>query len=144
MKDQFFSPYSSAAALLTQAVCSPNKWFPDSQMTSRGRSDHNWSLQESDERVLFEADLPGVQPENIEVTFQDRILRIRAQGDRERAENQQRESQRPRSFDYRVRIASDVDLHAEPTASCQNGVVTVALAKAPRAQVRKIAVRAVS
>lgn len=103
------------------------------------------SISEDDKHVYVEAAVPGVEPNNIEVTFEKGILLIRAQAqEEEKKEEKKRKYFRraERSFLYRVMVPGDIDTAVEPSATCKNGIMTVVLTKTAKALPKKIAVKA--
>lgn len=98
------------------------------------------TVSEDDKNVYVEAAVPGVDPKDVEVTYEKGVLTIRA----EKKEEEKGKTFRRRaskSFFYRV-TPGDVDPNKEPEAVCKNGVMKVTFAKAARAQPKKIAVKA--
>lgn len=140
MKNYFLSPFSPT--LLTRALCTPQDLCFYSKESQADRGSHqSWSLEESDEHITFEADAPGVQPENIEVTFEADVLSVRAK--REQTNGAEKPcSRRSRSFEYRVKLPTEIEASSEPKATYTNGVVRIVFAKAAKVpNLRKIAVR---
>lgn len=98
------------------------------------------SVSEDDKKVYVEAAIPGLDPKDVEVTFDKGVLTI--QGEKKEDEKGKRyQRHATRSFLYRI-APDDVDVKAEPEASCKNGVMTVAFVKLETAQPKKIAVKA--
>lgn len=98
------------------------------------------TMSEDDKNIYVEAAVPGVDPKDVEVTFEKGVLTIRG----ERKEEEKGKTFRrkaTRSFFYRV-SPGDVDPKAEPEAVCKNGVMTVTFPKAEQAKPKKIAVKA--
>lgn len=102
------------------------------------------SLSEDDKHVYIEAAIAGVDPEDLEVTFGKGTLWIKGEAkEEEKKEEKKRKYYRKaeRSYSYRVVIPIDVDSSVEPTAVVKKGIVTVTLAKSPKTQPKKIAVK---
>src|SRR5579884_1418173 len=79
------------------------------------------SVSEDDQHVYIEAAVPGVNPADVEVTFEDGIITIRAEKkEEEKAKKYQRKASS--SFFYRVAV-DDVDTKKDPDAVCKNGVM---------------------
>lgn len=100
------------------------------------------SISEDEKNVYVEAHVPGIDPADIDVSFQDGYLWIKGET-RETEESKKRKYYRrsQRSFSYRVAIPADVNMSIEPSAACRNGVMTVTLPKSPKTQPKKIAVK---
>lgn len=97
------------------------------------------SVSEDDKNVYVEAAVPGVDPKDVDVTFDKGAVTIRAEKkEEEKGKKFQRKA--TSSFYYRVAPA-DVDAKATPTAVCKNGVMKVTFTKTPSAKPKKIAVK---
>lgn len=101
-------------------------------------------IVEEKTRFVLRADVPGVNPEDIDVSMDNGILSI--SGERhpvaaaEEAGMQRIERATGRFF-RRFTLPETVDADAI-TARCQNGILEVAVPKAPEIQARKITVEA--
>lgn len=97
------------------------------------------SISEDEKNVYVEAAVPGIDPAEVEVTFDKGVLTIRAEKkEEEKGKTYQRRA--TRSFFYRA-TPGEVDQKKEPQAVCKNGVMTVTFAKVPEAKPKKIAVK---
>lgn len=100
------------------------------------------SISEDDKNIYVEASVPGVDPNDIDVTFQKGTLWIR--GDTKREEDKKKYYRRAiNSFSYRVAVPGDIDQSIEPEATYKNGVMTVRFAKSAKEMPKKIAVKSV-
>lgn len=101
-------------------------------------------ISEDDKNVYIEAVIPGIDPKDIEVTFDDGFVWIRGEA-KEEEENEKRKYYRQvsRSYSIRVAVPGDIDVKAEPEATYKNGIMTVAFAKSPKTQPRKINVKVI-
>ncbi|HEV2339823.1 MAG TPA: Hsp20/alpha crystallin family protein [Patescibacteria group bacterium] len=110
--------------------------FPD---VSAG---NDFSISEDDKHMHVDAALPGVKPEDIEVTFDKGVVWIRGQA-REEEKMKKRKIYRNvhQTFSYRITIPGDIDMKAEPQASYENGMVRITLAKAPQSQPKKLTIK---
>jgi HSP20 family protein len=111
-------------------------------------------LFEDDDNVVVKADLPGVHPENVDISIEDNTLTIKAEvehntengnehGD-ENGSNNHNYYVRERfygSFHRAVSLPTDVDADATE-ASYENGTLTVTLPKAETVKPRRIEVKA--
>lgn len=99
-------------------------------------------VSEDETHVYVEAALPGVDPHDIEVTFDKGMLWIKGEGKVEEKDTKRTFYRKTsQSFSYRVAIPGDVDEAKEPEANCKNGVMTIAFTKVPEKQPKKIAVK---
>src|SRR5689334_5040937 len=94
------------------------------------------------EGMVIKTELPGVRPEDIEITAEGRQLKIageRRGAEDERKGHHRRERARGR-FSRSVSLPEDLDLeHVD--AQCRNGVLTLKIALAAAAKSRQIAVK---
>lgn len=87
-------------------------------------------VQNTEDAAILTVDMPGLAPDDIELTFQDGVLAISGKTDQ-------------RSYAYRVTLGDAFDPdHIE--AALDRGVLTVHAYKKPEAKPRKIALNATS
>jgi HSP20 family protein len=101
------------------------------------------NVSEDDNNLYVRAELPGVVPEEIEITTKENNLIIK--GEREIAAEGEKVSYHRRereagSFRRIISLPTRVDAE-KVTAVCKNGVLTVTLPKAAEAKPRQIAVK---
>jgi HSP20 family protein len=90
--------------------------------------------RELEDRYQLRADLPGVQPQDIEVTTEEGVLALKAQ---------RRSWDKAAAFTYQRRFALPEDANAEAIeARSSHGVLEIDIAKQPKAQPRRIQVAA--
>lgn len=99
-------------------------------------------LDEND-KIVVRANLPGIKPEEVEVTFESGVLRIKGETKEEREEHDENYLMRERKegkFFRAVRIPDEVDVDkVEP--KYENGVLTVTFPKAKAKKARKLEVK---
>jgi HSP20 family protein len=100
-------------------------------------------VEETDKEILVKADLPGVDPKDVEVSVTEDALVLRGEKKEEREEKKKNYHMTER---FVGRFYREVPLPAgtEPekiTAASAKGVITVTIPKRPGAQPRKIAVK---
>lgn len=98
------------------------------------------NVTETDSGYEIQAPVPGFAPEEIDVTFQDGLLTIRAE---HKQEEQSRQGQTLRREFLRADSIRQLDLSGEIDpdhiqASVENGLLTVTVPKTPRVQPRRI------
>ena len=98
-------------------------------------------MSEDEKNVYVEAAVPGIDPKEVEITFDKGILSIRAEVS-EKEEKKKMIRQSRRSFVYQVAVPGDIDYGVDPEAKCKNGMMTISFAKSPKTQPKKIAVKA--
>jgi HSP20 family protein len=100
------------------------------------------TVSEDEKNIYVEAAVPGLNPDQVEVTFDKGILWIRgSQEAEEKAESKKYYRKASSSFSYRVAVPGEVDESQEPQATCKNGIMKVAFAKKPEVQPKKINVK---
>jgi HSP20 family protein len=120
----------------------PDFWDEDEEWLTYPSTQSGLSVYEEDDQVVVEAAVPGIDPKNVEVTFQDGYLWIRGEAKEEDKDKKKKYYRRAsRSFSYRISIPAEVDENREPEATYKHGVMTVAFAKAPKTLPKKIAVK---
>lgn len=101
-------------------------------------------IREESERFVVEADLPGVDPDNIEITMEEGILSL--SGSREIVNEDNQEGLRRMErisgrFYRRFSLPDGVDAEGV-TARSNNGVLEIVIPKQPQVQRRRINVNA--
>ena len=100
-------------------------------------------VRETDEEIVVTTSLPGVAPEDIEMTIEDRVLSIRAEpaaGDGGEEGSYLVRERRTGSYRRSLRLPGSVD--AEKVESgYEHGVLTITLPKREEAQARRIEVK---
>ena len=100
------------------------------------------SVYEDDKYVTIEAAIPGLEPDEIDMTFDKGILWIK--GEKKAApENTTRKYYRKALsfFSYRIAVPGNVDEDHAPEATCEHGVLQVVFTKAVLSEPRKILIR---
>jgi HSP20 family protein len=111
---------------------------------SRTMDSVSWGLAldviETDEAFLVKASVPGVQPENIEITFDDKTLTIRGELNAEKEEGDTRYHLRERRFGKFARsITLPTRINADQiVANYTAGVLVLTLPKAEEVKARRI------
>ena len=100
-------------------------------------------VQETDKQYVVEANLPGFGKDAVELTFQDGVLTIEAETERDEERKEERFHVRERHVGKVARsfkLPEDVDAD-KVRASMKDGVLTVTLDKSDSVLPRKIAVK---
>lgn len=99
------------------------------------------SLYEEDNFLVVEANMPGMNPEEIEITYDSGNLRIEAQKREE--ENSKRDYYHKCSnyYAYNVKIPEKVDEGINPVAEYNNGLMTIKFQKLEKAPPKKIEIK---
>lgn len=120
----------------------PNFWDEDEEWLTSPSTQSGLSVYEDENNIYVEAAVPGIDPKNVDVTFQDGYVWVRGETKEEEG-NQKKKYYRKasRSCSYRVAVPGDVDTTKDPEATYKHGVMTIAFAKSPKAQPKKIQVK---
>jgi HSP20 family protein len=101
-------------------------------------------IREEEKRFVLSADLPGVDPKDIEVTMEDGILTLRGKRvleQREEREGYRRVERVSGQFFRRFTLPDTADAESISAKSGQ-GVLEVTIPKQPKLQPRRIAIEA--
>lgn len=99
-------------------------------------------IRQTDEAYVVEASVPGFAPEDVEVTVDQSVLTIRGNRKQESEENRHgwiRRERRATSVFRQIGLPAEVR-EGEISASFENGVLTVTLPRAQKAQPKRIPV----
>jgi HSP20 family protein len=94
--------------------------------------------QETDTEYRVEVDLPGVQLEDLDLSFSEGLLTLK--GERKSADNALYSSRWSGKFERVIGIGPDVDENGI-SATLKNGVLAISLPKKPERQPRRIEVQ---
>jgi HSP20 family protein len=99
-------------------------------------------LMEKDDALVVTASLPGVKPEDTNVTVENNVLTIRGEMREEQERKDERYHRRERRYgSVARRIALPTAVNADAAqATFEHGVLTITLPKAEQAKPRQIAV----
>jgi HSP20 family protein len=123
----------------------PDFWDEDEEWLTVPSTQSGLSVYEDENKVYVEAAVPGLDPKDIDITFQDGYLWIRGETKKEEEDKKKKYYRKATSsFSYRVAVPGDVDEAKEPEATYKHGVMTVAFAKSAKAQPKKIQIKAVN
>jgi HSP20 family protein len=110
---------------------------------SQGLSDPTGlSVSEDEKNIYVEAALPGLSPEDIEMTLDKDTLCIQGEK-KEEIEDKKRKFYQKASkrFAYRVSIPGNTNPNLEPNAKYENGILKVAFTKSQPSQPKKITIK---
>jgi HSP20 family protein len=96
------------------------------------------AVSEDDKNVYVEAQLPGLKPNDIDVSFHQNTLWIKGEKKEEEEDKEKKYYRRARhSFFYQVELPTQVEENTEQ-AQFQDGVLKITFKKTQISQVRKI------
>jgi HSP20 family protein len=107
----------------------------------------NWSpsvdIKEKDDRFVFVADIPGVDPKDIEVTAENGILTIKGEREQEKKEEKKDYKRVERSwgsFYRRFSLPDNVDT-SKIDAKSKHGVLEISIPKVEATKPKKISIK---
>lgn len=118
----------------------PNIWEDDDFGTMTTGSD-NLDVYETKDEVVVKANVAGVDPEKVEITFEKGVLTLSAREESEEKEEKKYYRKATRSYSYRVAVPGNIDLSSEPEAKINHGIVSVTFKKAEEAKPKKISIK---
>ncbi len=103
-------------------------------------------VKETEDAIVVQAELPGVEEKDVEIEFADGMLTLRGEKKQEREEEEKEKGYYLMERSYgaflrRIPIPAEVD-EDNIRAVFDKGVLTVTLPKKPESQPRKIAIKA--
>jgi HSP20 family protein len=115
--------------------------FLDDDWGSMSSMPNGLSIAEDDKHVYVEAAIPGVNADDVDMSFEKGILRIVAESKKEEREGKKYFRKASSSFSYQVAVPGEVDLSIEPEAEVRDGIVHITFTKAAKAQPKKISIK---
>jgi HSP20 family protein len=100
-------------------------------------------VQETKDSFLITADLPGVDPKDIDITMENGVLSLRGRRAHEKSTEEKgfRRIERSSGEFFRRFTLPDIADSEQISAQTNNGVLTVKIAKRPEVQPKKIEVK---
>ncbi len=123
-------------------IIASDRWEDLTDLTPMNGTLSGLTVSEDAKNVYVEAAVPGVDLKDIDVSFEKGVLWIKGEAKEEVKNGKKYYRKASSSFSYRVAIPGEVDWNTEPVATCKNGMMTVSFTKSPKAQPKKIAVKA--
>ena len=94
------------------------------------------TISEDTEKVYIEASLPGIDPKEVEITFDKGVLWIK--GEKKEEDTGKKYYRKAiRSFSYRVGVPGEIDTSKDPEAMSEHGVMKISFFKSPQSQQKK-------
>lgn len=99
------------------------------------------TVSEDDKNVYVEAHLPGLKPEELDVSLDRNTLKISGERKEESKDDERKfHSRAQRSFYYQVELPTQVEENTEQ-AQYQNGILQISFKKTRKDNIKKIAVK---
>ncbi len=120
----------------------PDFWDEADLMTPT-TSAGNLDLYETEDEIVVKANVAGVDAEDVDITFEDGILWIKADKTEEKTdEDKTHYAKSAWSYSYKVAIPGKIDPKEDPTAEVKNGVLTVFFKKSELSKPKKVKIKA--
>lgn len=123
----------------------PSVWDDDDFASMFNPANTNIDVYETEDEVVVQANVAGVQPDEVDITFEKGVLWIKA----EKAEETDSEEGKQKfysksnwSYSYKVAVPGSLDHTIEPEAAVKDGVLTVTFKKAEHSKPKKLTVKA--
>ena len=123
-------------------------WYPDMFKDEGLFSDHNWypkmDVTEGKKNITVEAEIPGVDSKDINVSLDGRILTIKGEKKHEKEDGNGGYYHCERSYGYfnrAIELPADVD-DEKVDAEFKKGILKIKLKKTKEAETKRIKVRA--
>lgn len=99
------------------------------------------NVTEDADKLYVQAELPGIRPEDIDISVEGNTLTLRGERKPDSAENvsYHRRERKAGKFHKALTLPYEID-HEGVVAECKNGVLKLTLPKSERAKPKKIAV----
>jgi HSP20 family protein len=106
---------------------------------------NNLDVYETEDEVVVKANVAGVKPDDVEVTFEKGVLYIK---DDKTVESEDKErkhySKSTSSYSYRVSVPGLIDHGKEPSAEVEDGILTIKFSKSEASKPKRLQIRAKS
>jgi len=120
----------------------PNLWDEEDDWLVTPSTQSGLSVSEDDNNIYVEAAVPGIDPKDVEITYQDGYLWVRGETKKEEKDKKRKfYRQASSSFSYRVAIPGEVDPNKEPEATYKRGIMTITFSKSEKVLPKKIEVK---
>jgi HSP20 family protein len=98
------------------------------------------SISEDDTHVFVEVALPGVDPKDVDITFDKGTLWVKGET-KEEEKKKKFYRKATSSFSYRIAVPGEIDTNIEPEAASKHGVMTITFTKSKASLPKKISVK---
>ena len=129
---------------LTPMVRMLNQWpdiWDEGVFNDLTTASNNLDVYETEDEVVVRANVAGVEPDEIDITFEKGILLIQAEADREDAREDKRHyTQSSWSYSYKIAVPGVLDQNHEPEAEVDQGVLSIRFKKSEATKPKKLRV----
>lgn len=107
-----------------------------------GRKDQGLTVYDEKNAIVVEAPMPGLKPEEIEVSLNKGVLWIKGEKKEEATDKDKKFYRKSmRSFAYSISLPDQIDERQEPKASYKDGLLKISFQKAKSSEAKRIAVK---
>jgi len=100
------------------------------------------TLSEDDNNIYVEAQMPGLNSKDIEVTLDQGFLSIQGQKSEEEEDKKKKFYRKASSsFSYRISLPSQIDETQTPEATYKNGIMKITFAKGKKEKSKRINIK---
>jgi HSP20 family protein len=99
------------------------------------------SISEDDTHVYVDVAVPGVDPKDVDITFDKGMLWVKGEV-KEEEKKKKYYRKATSSFSYRVAVPGEIDSNQDPEAKPWHGMMRVSFVKSKASQPKKITVKA--
>jgi HSP20 family protein len=114
-------------------------WDDEDDLTTMATS-NNMSISEDEGHVYVEVAVPGIDPKDVEITFDKGILWVKGEAKEEEHEKKYYRKA-VSSFSYRVAVPGEIDMSVEPSAEARHGMMMITFTKSKASLPKRIAVK---
>lgn len=123
----------------------PDIWDEDFSSLSTLSSRNDLDVYETEDEVVIKANVAGIKPEDVDITFEKGVLWIKADKTQESQDEKKKYYGKSSwSYSYKVAVPGMLDFNVDPSAEVEHGVVTVSFKKAEASKPKKLTVKAKS
>jgi HSP20 family protein len=106
---------------------------------------NNLDIYETEEEVVIKANVAGVPADDIDITFEEGVLWVKAEKQHEEEdENRQHYARSSWSYSYKVAVPGMIDYAQEPKLDLSEGILTVTFKKSEASKPKKLRIGAQS
>ncbi|MBN1915044.1 MAG: Hsp20/alpha crystallin family protein [Parachlamydiales bacterium] len=98
------------------------------------------SVYEDNDKIYVEAAVPGIKPENINITFEKGVLIIKGESKEEKKEVKYH-MKSASCFYYTLPLPERIDESLAPEATCKEGILKIAFNKSKKEKAKKIEIK---
>ncbi len=98
-------------------------------------------IYETTDEVVVKANVAGVDSENIDLTFEDGVLWIKAAKEEDEDGVKTHYAKSSWSYSYKVAVPGNIDMSKDPDAELDSGVLTITFPKHEDSKPRKISIK---